>query len=58
MGDDAAEKPLTVDYWRLTRALGRTLDHDSPEFWRVAEALDAEFPEFSWHNAMTDGGGQ
>jgi hypothetical protein len=31
-------EPLTVDYWRLTRALGGVLDHDSPEFWRVAEA--------------------
>lgn len=55
MSDDADQEPLTVDYWRLTRVLGRTLEHDSPEFWRVAEALGAEFPQYSWHNAMTDG---
>lgn len=52
----APAQPLTVEYWRLTQALGGALDHDSPEFWRVAEALEAEFPQFSWHNAMTDGG--
>jgi hypothetical protein len=48
------QEPLVVDYWALTAALGRALDHDSVEFWLVVVQLERAFPQFDWKNAMTD----
>lgn len=49
-----AEPELTVPYFGVAAALGRALDHDSPEFWEVIAELEKAFPNLGWHNAMTD----
>ena len=50
--------PLMVPYFEVASALGRALDHYSPEFWRVVDELDRVLPSFAWHNAMTDSSSQ
>lgn len=47
---------LQVEYFALAAALGRALEHDSPEFWQVVAELAKTFPQYDWHNAMTDNG--
>jgi hypothetical protein len=44
-----------LSYFTIAAALGRALDHDSPEFWNVICELQVDYPDFDWHNAMTDG---
>jgi hypothetical protein len=43
------------DACQVAYALGRALDSDSAEFWYVVKELSKPFPEWSWHNLMTDG---
>lgn len=45
---------LRVPYFEVASALGRALEHDTPEFHQVVAELDGALPGFAWNNAMTD----
>ena len=45
---------LTVPYFPLAYALGRALYDDHGMFWSVVAELNRTFPQYAWHNAMTD----
>lgn len=53
-GQGLEPQPLLVPYLDVAGALGRALDHDSPEFHQVVAELTAAVPSMAWHNAMTD----
>lgn len=48
--------PLRVDYWRLTNAIAQAFygHQDEPFYWSLIVKLEQEFPEFDWHNAISD----
>ena len=43
------------DACQVAYALGRALDHESPEFWDAVSELNKPFPNWGWANLMTDG---
>lgn len=48
---------FAVDFLQVAYALGRALDDDEPGnyFWPVVAELAKPYPNFDWHNVMTDG---
>lgn len=54
-GPDPADFELQL-LIQVAAALGRALHPDDEAFWHVVVELDKTFPDFSWHNSMTDSG--
>ncbi len=47
---------ITVDYFIITRALGKAFGNDYEElYWRVIHELNEVYPQLSWENAISDG---
>lgn len=52
---DLYEMPL--DFWQVAYALGRALRDEESQacFWSVVTELSKPYPNYGWHNVMTDG---
>src|ERR1035441_4205204 len=56
-GECRSDPNFQIDYWEVCRALSRAFDADENSdagFWDVVVALKEVYPQFDWHNAMTD----